>query len=128
MEDNFDVEEELKKPVFSQTGDVWHLGKHTVICGDSTFEGTYKTLLGDKKVNLVCTDPPYFVALENASGKIKNDDLNLTPSNDNVNDAPNSNYAANNENVNSFNPNNLMMNPQGNFNQQMQNNFMNNKQ
>ena len=75
VEDNFDVEEELKRPVFSQTGDVWKLGKHTVICGDSTYEGTYKTLMGDKRANLVCTDPPYFVSLESASGKIKNDDL-----------------------------------------------------
>lgn len=75
-EDDFDVEEQLKKPVFSQAGDIWQLGKHRVICGDSTFEGTYKQLLGDKKVNLVLTDPPYFVALESASGKIKNDDLN----------------------------------------------------
>ena len=32
-------------------------------------------MLEDKKVNLVCTDPPYFVALESTSGKITNDDL-----------------------------------------------------
>ena len=38
--------------------------------------GTYERLLGSEKVNLVCTDPPYFVALESTSGKIKNDDLN----------------------------------------------------
>ena len=75
-EDDFDVEEELKKPVVSQAGDIWELGKHRVICGDSTFEGTYKKLLGDKKANLVCTDPPYLVKLESASGKIANDDLN----------------------------------------------------
>lgn len=74
-EDNFDVEEELKKPVFSQAGDKWLIGKHTVVCGDSTFQDTYKNLLGDKKVNLVCTDPPYGVALQSASGTIKNDDL-----------------------------------------------------
>lgn len=74
-EDDFDVESELKQPAFSLPGDVWHLGKHTVICGDSTLAETYKTLLGDKKVNLVCTDAPYFVNLDSASGKIKNDDL-----------------------------------------------------
>lgn len=75
-EDDFDVEEELQKPTFSKPGDVWHLGQHTVICGDSTKPETYTSLLGDRKVNLVCTDPPYMVQLESASGKIANDDLN----------------------------------------------------
>ena len=74
-EDEFDVEAELEKPCFSHTGDVWHLGKHTVICGDSTDPETFRMLLGDTKVNLVCTDAPYFVNLESASGKIRNDDL-----------------------------------------------------
>ena len=75
-EDDFDVEAELKQPAFSQPGDVWHLGRHTVICGDSTLPETYEALLGDVKVNLVCTDAPYFVNLESTSGKIINDDLN----------------------------------------------------
>jgi len=74
-DDNFDVEEELSKPCFSKAGDIWHLGKHTVICGDSTLPETFSALLGNQKVNLVCTDAPYFVNLENQSGKIKNDDL-----------------------------------------------------
>ncbi|MCM1506969.1 MAG: site-specific DNA-methyltransferase [Ruminococcus flavefaciens] len=75
QQDDFNVDEELEKPCFSQSGDVWHIGKHTVICGDSTLPETYMALLGDKKVNLVCTDPPYLVNLESTSGKIKNDDL-----------------------------------------------------
>ena len=75
-EDNFDVDEELKKPCISKVGDVWTLGKHKIICGDSTNSETYEKLLGDTKINLVCTDPPYFVNLESSSGKIKNDDLN----------------------------------------------------
>ena len=74
-EDNFDVEEELKKPCMSRLGDIWKLGKHKVICGDSTDIKTYKALLKDEKVNLVCTDAPYFVNLNSSSGKIKNDDL-----------------------------------------------------
>ena len=74
-EDDFDVDEELKKPTFSKEGDIWHLGNHKVICGDSTDPETYKKLLGDTRVNLVCTDPPYLVALESSVGKIKNDDL-----------------------------------------------------
>lgn len=76
QEDGFDVDAELNKPCKSKTGDIWHLGKHTIICGDSTDQGTYSKLLKDTKVNLVCTDPPYMVALQSTSGTIKNDDLN----------------------------------------------------
>ena len=74
-EDDFDVESELKQPAFSKPGDVWHLGRHAVICGDSTDPAVFAALLGGTKVNLVCTDAPYFVKLENASGTIRNDDL-----------------------------------------------------
>ena len=76
QEDDFDVEAELQRPCVSRSGDVWHLGKHRVICGDSTLPETYERLLGSEKVNLVCTDPPYMIQLESTSGKIKNDDLN----------------------------------------------------
>jgi ParB-like chromosome segregation protein Spo0J len=69
-EDDFDVDAELEKPCFSKPGDLWHIGKHTVVCGDSTDPETFAKLLGDKKVNLVCTDAPYFVNLENASGRL----------------------------------------------------------
>ena len=74
-EDDFDVEAELNRPAFSLPGDIWHLGKHTVICGDSTDPATFAALLGDTKVNLVCTDAPYFVELKNKSGTIANDNL-----------------------------------------------------
>lgn len=75
QQDSFDVDAELEKPCKSKTGDIWHLGRHTVICGDATLPETYTALLSDTKVNLVCTDPPYLVNLESTSGKIKNDDL-----------------------------------------------------
>lgn len=75
-QDDFDVDEELQKPCFSKTGDIWHLGRHTLICGDSTNIATYQQLLGDTKVNLVCTDAPYFVARQSSSGMVTNDDLN----------------------------------------------------
>ncbi len=47
-QDDFDVDEELGKPCISKAGDVWHLGKHRVICGDSTLPETYQRLLGDE--------------------------------------------------------------------------------
>lgn len=75
-EDDFDVDAELEKPAFSCAGDIWHIGKHTVICGDSTDSATFDRLLGSTKVNLVCTDAPYFVELKNKSGTIANDNLN----------------------------------------------------
>ncbi|MGV3205673.1 site-specific DNA-methyltransferase [Streptococcus suis] len=74
-DDDFDVEEELKKPTFSKRGDIWQLGKHRVICGDSTKAETYDQLLGDKKANLVVTDPPYNVNVEETAGKILNDNM-----------------------------------------------------
>ncbi|HEM3968742.1 TPA: DNA modification methylase [Streptococcus suis] len=74
-DDDFDVEEELKKPTFSKRGDIWQLGKHRVICGDSTKVETYEQLLGDKKANLVVTDPPYNVDVEETAGKILNDNM-----------------------------------------------------
>ena len=75
-EDDFDVESELKQPAFSKPGDMWHLGKHAVSCGDSKDPETNKHLLGEVKVNLVCTEPPYVVNRDSSSGKITNDDLN----------------------------------------------------
>ena len=74
-EDNFDVDEELKNPAFSQAGDIWTLGRHRVICGDSTLPETFKLLMEGKKANLVLTDPPYNVNVEETAGKIKNDNM-----------------------------------------------------
>ena len=74
-EDDFDVDGELTKPTISKQGDIWNLGKHRVICGDSTKPETYQLLLGDKKANLIVTDPPYNVNVEETAGKIKNDDM-----------------------------------------------------
>lgn len=74
-EDDFDVEAELQKPTFSKSGDVWTLGRHRLVCGDSTKAETYETLLGDTRANLIITDPPYNVNYEGSAGKIKNDNM-----------------------------------------------------
>ena len=74
-DDDFDVDEELEKPVFSKTGDVWTLGRHRLVCGDSTKAETCETLMQGKKANLVVTDPPYNVNYEGSAGKIKNDNM-----------------------------------------------------
>ena len=74
-EDDFDVDAELQKPTFSKVGDIWQLGRHRLICGDSTKPETYELLMAGVKANLVITDPPYNVNYEGSAGKIKNDNM-----------------------------------------------------
>ena len=74
-EDDFDIDSELKQPCFSKEGDLWLIGKHRVICGDSTGEEIYTRLMDGQKANLVLTDPPYGVDVEETAGKIQNDNL-----------------------------------------------------
>ena len=56
-------------PEFSDTavtvsGDLWQLGKHRVLCGDSLMAPSYERLLDGAKANLVITDPPYNVVID----------------------------------------------------------------
>ena len=74
-DDDFDVGAELEKPTFSKAGDIWTLGRHRLVCGDSTKAETYDLLMGSTKANLVITDPPYNVNYEGSAGKIKNDNM-----------------------------------------------------
>ena len=74
-DDDFDVEAELKNPTITKPGDVWTLGRHRLVCGDSTKAETFETLMGTTKANLVITDPPYNVNYEGSAGKIKNDNM-----------------------------------------------------
>lgn len=75
QEDDFDVAAELEKPTFSKSGDVWTLGRHRLLCGDSTKAETFAILMNGRKASLVVTDPPYNVNYEGTAGKIKNDNL-----------------------------------------------------
>ena len=74
-EDDFDVDAELEKPPVTKSGDLWLLGNHRLLCGDSTKEESYTLLMNSKKANLVVTDPPYNVNYQGTAGKIKNDNL-----------------------------------------------------
>lgn len=79
-EDDFDTDkalEEIKNPL-SKAGDIWILGKHRLICGDSTKLSDVERLMDGKKANLCVTDPPYNVNY--SAGKenervIKNDNM-----------------------------------------------------
>ena len=74
-EDKFDVAAELEKPTITKPGDIWTLGRHRLICGDSTKPETFELLMAGRKANLVITDPPYNVNYEGSAGKIKNDNM-----------------------------------------------------
>lgn len=74
-EDDFDVEAALQKPTVSKQGDIWLLGRHRLVCGDSTLPETFTVLMDGRKANLIVTDPPYNVNVEETAGKIKNDNM-----------------------------------------------------
>ena len=58
LTDTDDVPELPSEPV-SQRGDVWILGRHRLMCGDSTVAADVERLLGGAKVDSILTDPPY---------------------------------------------------------------------
>lgn len=56
-------------PAVSRTGDLWILGKHRLLCGDSLDAASYTSLLGDEKADIVFSDVPYNVPIRgNVSG------------------------------------------------------------
>ena len=75
VEDEFDIEAQLQQPTVTREGDLWLLGEHRLVCGDSTLPETYDLLMAGRKANLVVTDPPYNVDYEGSAGKIKNDKM-----------------------------------------------------
>lgn len=89
-EDDFDIDsayEEIEEPI-TKPGDIWILGNHRLMCGDSTIQENIKKLMNNRKSDMVFTDPPYLMNFEgnvhadgsksfNARyGKIKNDNMN----------------------------------------------------
>lgn len=72
-EDGFD--EPLPEIPITKQGDIWLLGRHRLICSDSTNLESYKNLMDGKKANLIVTDPPYNVAYEGEAGTIQNDNM-----------------------------------------------------
>jgi DNA modification methylase len=57
------VVEVASGPAISRPGDIWQIGSHRLICGDSTRLETYQQLLGDARAQVVFTDPPYNVPI-----------------------------------------------------------------
>lgn len=73
LEDNFDENEQLPEVPYAKSGDVFILGRHRLMCGDSTKADNVKTLMDGKTADMVFTDPPYNVDYEGTAGKIMND-------------------------------------------------------
>lgn len=66
---------ELKEPI-TKIGDTWILGKHRLVCGDSTNKEAVERLMNNREADMVLTDPPYNVNVENSQGmKIQNDNM-----------------------------------------------------
>jgi site-specific DNA-methyltransferase (adenine-specific) len=68
----------VPEEAITQPGDIWQLGEHRLICGDSCEPETYGQLLGEERVDLLLTDPPYNVAYQGGTDEaltIANDDM-----------------------------------------------------
>ena len=78
IEDDYDVEEKLERieEPKSKPGDIYLLGEHRLMCGDSTSLEDVKKLMSDNKADLLLTDPPYNVNISNSDGMtIENDNM-----------------------------------------------------
>ena len=74
---DFDLNEtygSVIEPV-TKRGDIWILGRHRLMCGDSTSIEDMEMLMGAEDADLVITDPPYNVDYEGTAGKIQNDNM-----------------------------------------------------
>jgi len=74
QEDNFD-ENEIDIPKRVKRGDIWQLGEHRLMCGDSTKEEIINLLLGNNKADLIFADPPY--GMKKEKDGVLNDNLNF---------------------------------------------------
>ena len=79
-EDNFDVDsayEEIEEPI-TKPGDIWILGNHRLMCGDSTHKDDIMRLMNNQDANMLLTGPPYnvdYVGKTAEALKIKNDNM-----------------------------------------------------
>jgi site-specific DNA-methyltransferase (adenine-specific) len=72
--------DEVPENVVARTvlGDVWILGDHRLICGDSTDDGVYAKLMGDDRAHMVWTDPPYGITYESTGRRLAKERGNKT--------------------------------------------------
>ena len=63
VEDEAPEVDEGAEPI-AKLGDIWQLGRHRLMCGDSTDKKTVETLMNGNKADMVMTDPPYGINAE----------------------------------------------------------------
>ena len=63
IEDEVPEVDEENEPI-TQLGDIWQLGEHRLMCGDSTDKATVERLMDGKKVDMILSDPPYGMCLD----------------------------------------------------------------
>jgi multicomponent K+:H+ antiporter subunit A len=66
-----DAVPEMRTESVTKPGDVWVLGRHRLMCGDSTDAGSVALLMAGQEADACWTDPPYNVAYETKAGKIE---------------------------------------------------------
>ena len=71
VEDEAPEVEEDAEPI-AKLGDIWQLGRHRLMCGDSTDKATVELLMDGKKADMVFTDPPYGMNLDTDYSGMKN--------------------------------------------------------
>lgn len=77
-EDEYSDEDAANAPTRCNPGDVWLLGRHRLMCGDSTKEADVAKLMGGEQADLLLTDPPYNVDYQGGTKdkmKIANDNM-----------------------------------------------------
>jgi len=76
LTDEDEVPETPEEPI-SKLGDIWKLGNHRVMCGDSTFIDNIDLVTKKEKIDMVFTDPPYNIDYQGVKDKrkIKNDKM-----------------------------------------------------
>lgn len=75
-EDNFDIDKNIPKVATAKQGDIYQLGNHRLMCGDSTSAEDVAKLMNGNEADLLYTDPPYNVNVSNSDGlTIENDNM-----------------------------------------------------
>ena len=76
VEDEAPEVDEENEPI-AKLGDIWQLGRHRLMCGDSTDKETVELLMDGNKADMVFTDPPYNIGYQGVSDKrtIQNDKM-----------------------------------------------------
>ena len=76
IHDDFEEGQYISATPYSMQGDIYVLGRHRLMCGDSTNEEMVNILLDGNKADMIFTDPPYNVNYEGSDGQsIQNDNM-----------------------------------------------------